>query len=61
MDSEANLSDLVGSDLFSDDLSAYKPNESTSESPKITSRTRLVVFLNASPLLEKLMSQGDDQ
>ena len=31
MDSEANLSDLVGSDLFSDDLSAYKPNESSSE------------------------------
>ena len=31
MDSEANLSDLVGSDLFSDDLSAYEPNESSSE------------------------------
>ena len=30
MDSEANLSDLVGSDLFSDDLSAYEPNESSS-------------------------------
>ena len=31
MDSEANLSDVVGSDLFSDDLSAYEPNESSSE------------------------------
>ena len=31
MHSEANLSDLVGSDLFSDDSSAYEPNESSSE------------------------------
>ena len=31
MDSEANLSNFVGSDLFSDDLSAYEPNESSSE------------------------------
>ena len=31
MESEADLSDLVGSDFFSDDLSAFEPNESSSE------------------------------